>query len=423
MECANIVLSHLAHQEVALKEICTRVVETAYARCRKHGLALSVSLHTAGGDRAMLEGLLAAARERPDIIVGADNVIGDFQLHLPFNSHLWRAARTNPVQVFFDLDGEYWGRNFYPTCALGQYAAHLEEARRLGAECVNGRVSTGHDRRSPHFNVLPTRRVHYPGAVAASFGNRLPPDLEVCCFDTLGGFNAEFFCANAADPAVEPRAAVRTFLKVAFGDVPDELVEAFVDVEGVAARVFYTGHNYFNAQSILPSPKLARFWALDLQLTTPAGEVFVRRDTSREGRAAFEGWPLVVGLRTPGFSALIAEKHQAVADAEDLLSRVTRATGSLAPGDRDFIVRHFTDFVLLARAAAVLIEAMAHWFHLEADMSADGFPDRSRLAELVEAVSELSLEWQRRQPHDEWRVAERLSEWCELISPALGCSS
>ena len=94
----------------------------------------------------MVEALLKAARAYPDIMVTGDNVIGDFHIHLPFNQHLWRAAQTNPVQVCFDLYGEYWGRSFFPTSALSQYEEHLAIARRMGAQWVNGRISTGHDK-------------------------------------------------------------------------------------------------------------------------------------------------------------------------------------------------------------------------------------------------------------------------------------
>ncbi|MCG3147423.1 MAG: hypothetical protein PCFJNLEI_00863 [Verrucomicrobiae bacterium] len=388
MECASVIISNLQHQSISIAEIYRRIAETVFRKCRHHGLDMTVDLHTAGGHREALEGLLAAARANREIIVSADNVVGDFHLHLPFNLHLWRAAATNPVLVHFDLNGEYWGRNFYPTSALQQYAAHLREARQLGAVAVNGRISTGHDAGSPHFNVLPSRRHYYPTR------------QEVCCFDTLGGFNAEFFCAGEdADPAK----VVRDFLRREFGEPVDELAQIFLEVEAVNARIFYAGQNYFNAQSILPVPYLATFWALEEQLTAAPGEPFVRPDNPRAGRAAFAGWPIVPGLRATGLRALISEKQEAVADAEKLASRAGVATAHLPPEQRDFIRRHFEDWVLYAKAAAALLEAMGRHF--------TGQPPKVNLPVLAAA-------WRQRQPHDEWRVAAVLMEWHSLITKA-----
>jgi hypothetical protein len=93
----------------------------------------SVDLHTAGGDPNTRNGLLRAAQRHSDIIISADNVIGDFNPFLPFHASLVEAAKTNPIAVHFDFNGEYWGRNFVPTSALNQYGAHIEEARHLGA--------------------------------------------------------------------------------------------------------------------------------------------------------------------------------------------------------------------------------------------------------------------------------------------------
>lgn len=420
MECANIVISRLKRQTISIQDICGRIVETVYRKCSRHGLALSVDLHTAGGNRSALEGLLAAARAHPDIIVGADNVIGDFHLHLPFNSHLWRAAVTNPAQVHFDLNGEYWGRNFFPTSALRQYQEHIHEARMMGAACLNGRISTGHDRWSPHFNVLPSRRCFYPHSATASTEEPLSNALEVCCFDTLGGFNAEFFCRCATDEEVDCLDVARAFLRSEFGENVADLALVLADVEGVAARVFFAGQNYFNAQSVLPSPSQARFWALDLQFTAPPGEPIVSRDLPREGRAEFAGWPLPAGLRATGAHALMEEKRQALADAEKLLARAEHSTNGMLPADRSFILRQFEDLALFARAAKTLLDAMVHYYHILADKRDADIPDANRLADMNMEMEKIGQAWLDRQPNDEWKVATRLYEWRKEISRALG---
>ena len=411
MECADIVVSRLKHQSISFDEVCRRLVDTVHEKCLKHGLELSVDLHTAGGHRPLLDGLLAAAQSHSDIIVSADNVIGDFHLHLPFNSHLLRAAVTNPIQVHFDLNGEYWGRNFFPTCALSQYKEHIDEALALGEVCVNGRISTGHDRGSSYFNVLPSHRHLYADGAGLAEGGPLPENIEVSCFNTLGGFNAEFFCRYARHPSVRALDVVREFLDSELGKGLDDLAQVLIEVEPIAARVFYAAQNYFNAQSILPSPHLAHFWALDVQLTIPAGEPFPPHDLDRDGRAEFAGWPVPVGLLATGVHSLIEEKRQALADAESLLDRANLATSGAAPELRSFVLNQFEDFALYARAAAILLEAMAHYFHLREEKACADIPDRDRLAELVAEMKNIAGQWLGRQPNDEWKVASILHEW------------
>lgn len=419
MECANVQIARLQRQSIPHQQICGRIVDTVHRKCRRHNLALSVDLHTAGGHKATLDGLLTAASAHPDIVISADNVIGDFHMRLPFNAHLRRAAATNPIQVHFDLNGEYWGRNFFPTSALRQYEEHIQEARSLGAVCLNGRISTGHDRRNPHFNVLPARRRFYPSPIVDPTTTRLSDSLEVCCFDTLGGFNAEFFCRRAREDALDPLEVVRTFLRSEFGDDVDGLAQVLVDVEGVASRIFFADRNYFCSQSVLPSPSLARFFALDLQLVAPPGEPFVPNDLPKDGRAEFAGWPAPIGTPATGARALIEEKRRACADAAEILERAERATAGFSPEYRAFILRQFEDLVLYAHAAQTLLEAMAHYYHILSGRRDADMPNLARLAELDAQMGEIGARWLQRQPSDEWKVTSRLSEWRKEISRVL----
>jgi len=415
MECASIRIAHLRHQTLSTGEIIERIVETVHAFCRERGWRLDLDLHTAGGDRATLDGIFAAAARRPDVIVSGDNVVGDFQLRLPFNDHLRRAARSNPVQVHFDLNGEYWGRNFVPTCALAQYAEHLEEARRLGAECVNGRVSTGHDRWSPHDNLLPSRRRFYPALAEVKPGEPLPDNIEVCCTDTLGGMNAEFFCRRACDPAAQPEQAVRELLCDEFGPGAEALVGVFLRLEDVLARLFCVGRNYFVAQSVAQSPYLVPFWGLDFYMTSPAGtpfptpEVLARRDQANV--AAFSGWPTPLDHRTEGPAALIAEKVEALAAAKAMLAEVQQACEGVRPEDRDFLVGRFEDLVLFARAYRWLLEAQVHHFMLRGGVSVEGLPDRERLGAAQEQMRAVASDWVARYAADRYGLSALLNSW------------
>jgi len=403
MECANVQIFRLAHQRLSTAQIIDRLVATIHEACRKYGWKMTLDLHTAVGNTQTLQAILAAARKRPDVIISGDNVIGDFSLVLPFNEHLREAAKTNRVSVHFDLNGEYWGRNYVPTSALSQYARHLEEARRLGAECVNGRVSTAHDVWSPHGNILPRYRKEYP-----PFANR---SLQVSCTDTLGRLNAHFFCRRARDPRVTPEQAAREFLVEQFGRSAQSLVPVFLQVEEVDRGIFFMDGNYFAAQTVTRAPVLHRMWGWDEHVTSPAGTLLPTEQMKRNGGiAAFAGWPVPVGHRTSGPRAVLAEKAAAQRKAEELLEQVKTKSVTLDPADREFLVRQFEDLVLFARIYRLVAEVEVHSLLLDRNLTIDGLPDRDALDQAAKRLRRVRAEWLNRYPADPWGVAKLIDD-------------
>lgn len=403
MECANVQIFRLAHQGLSTEEIIERLVATIHDACRKYGWKMTLDLHTAVGNTETLHAILAAARKRPDVIVSGDNVIGDFSLVLPFNERLRNAAKTNPVSVHFDLNGEYWGRNYVPTSALGQYERDLENARRLGVECVNGRVSTAHDCWSPHGNFLPRYRNEYP-----PFENR---SLQVCCTDTLGRLNAHFFCRRARDPSVSREEATKEFLTEQFGESAVSLAPVFLKVEEVNRGIFFMDGNYFSAQTITRSPVLHRLWGWDEHIASPAGTPFPTDAMKRRGgMAAFAGWPVPVGHRTSGPRAILAEKTAAERTAKSLLEQVKAAGPSLEPEDRAFLVRQFEDLLLFARIYRLVAEVEAHGLLLARKTTVDGLPDRKTFDRAVKELRDVRAEWLKRYPADPWGVAKLIDD-------------
>ena len=83
------------------------------------------------------------------------------------------AVASKPTPVHFDVNDEHCGRSFVPSSALSQPCAHIEEARRMGALYIDERVSTAHDKWSPHAYVLPSRQF-YPGSDKMSYAKPLP---------------------------------------------------------------------------------------------------------------------------------------------------------------------------------------------------------------------------------------------------------
>ncbi len=422
-EGSEVVVSEFQHQTVPMEEYLDRIVGAVHEQCVRHNLEMSVDLHVMGGHRFAVDSLLVAARKRPAILVSADDTFGDFNLHSPFNVHLCRAATSNPLLVHFDVHSEYWGRNFYPSVNLSQLAQHLEEARALGAAYVNARIATIHDSWSPHANVLPGRRALYPQLARVRDGEPLPTDLELCCFDTLGGFNAEFFCRRAKDPTASPRETVCEFLRGEFGmDLP-ELAEVFLDVEGVAARVYYAGQGTFTAQSVLPDMGLVLGWfAHGEVMTTKAGAAFAYpfAQGMPSLRIPYHAGMVGPSYRAVGPAALVEEKRQALADAEDLLARARPAVAKLEADAQRFILQKFEDFAFFARAAHVVLEAEVHYFHMCTNKTNPGFPDARRMNELVPVLANFAAQWDQRQPHDEYHISRRLREWHKELIKSLG---
>jgi hypothetical protein len=422
MEGAGVEISSLEHQQLSLEDICSRIVDAVHSHLANTGIKLDVDLHTSGGDRVMRAGLLRAAQLHPDIIVSADNVMGDFNLFLPFHEDLVKASVTNPIAVHFDLNGEYWGRNFVPTSALDQYALHIEEALKLGAVYVDGRVGTIHDIWSPHANVLPSRRPLYPALAKVSSATPLPPDLDIPSTDTLGSFNAQFFCRRVKDPQCQPRDAVLEFVCREFGQNGKALVPIFVRLQRTTGKLFFADWNYYGAQSILPDSELMDLFYLSTQITLPAGTDFptpeIRKviSTHRGYRYALAGWPIPVGHLCAGTSSIIFDKQEGLEEAQWMLGEVRKTAQNLGSTDRDFLVRLFEDLEYFARARCYLIEAQVHYYLLKQGKKLDAFSSHSRLAELRSSLQLVMHEWETRYPGSRYLVAERLKYWLEILS-------
>ncbi|HBO45221.1 MAG TPA: hypothetical protein DD670_15095 [Planctomycetaceae bacterium] len=404
MECANVQIFRLAHQPISTAEIIERLVATIYDACRKHGWKMTLDLHTAAGNTQTLQAILDAAKKRPDIIISGDNVIGDYSLVLPFNEHLREAAKTNPVCVHFDLNGEYWGRNYVPTSALSQYERDIEEARRLGVESVNGRVSTAHDHWSPHGNILPRYQKEYP-----PYENQC---LQVSCTDTLGRLNAHFFCRRARDPGVTREQAAKEFLVEQFSESAEALVPVFLKVEEVNRGIFNMGRNYFAAQSVVRAPWHYPLWGWDEYMTSPADTPFptAAMHARKRGMAAFAGWPTPVGHRTPGPRAILAEKAEAQRTAEQLLEQVKVVGASLDSTDREFLVRQFEDLVLFAQIYRLAAEVDVNATLLNRNIAIDGLPDREGLDRAVKELRDVRAEWKTRYPADPFGLLKLIDD-------------
>ena len=229
MERATIKIARLKNQRISTGEIIANIVDTIHRHLTPRDCKLDIDLHTSGGETRTLHSLMDAARKHDDIFISADNTIGDYHLHLPFNKHLKEAAKNNPVIVNFDLNGEYWGKNFVPTSAINQYEAHIEEARKINAAYINGRVATENDMRNPHANIMPARKKYYPGLSDISNDKALPLDLRVPCIDTLNAFNAVYFCLKCKNRDTDKRKVIKEFMHNELGPFYGKFIHGKID--------------------------------------------------------------------------------------------------------------------------------------------------------------------------------------------------
>ncbi len=424
MEGAGVQVSSLDHQQLSTEGICNRVVSAIHNHLAKTGLALDVDLYTAGGDPVVRMGLLHAAQHFPDIIVSGDNVVGDFNAFLPFNQHLVEAAKTNLIAVHFDLNGEYWGRNFIPTSALHQYSMHIEEARKLGASYIDGRVATVHNTWSPHANVLPSRRRFYPGLEKVSDTKPLPSDLNITSTDALAVVEAEFFCRRVSDPLVQPQESVLDSLCREFGPEAKALVPTYLRLEHTLGNLFFADKNYYGFQSVLPDSSNMDLGYLGTQIMLPEGTEFPTPDLRKEISAkrgykfAFAGWPVPLGHLCSGTSAILFDKKQGLAEAEEIMAQAKNGLRYLALEDRIFLDRLFEDLVYFAKSRCLLMEAQVHYYSLKQGLQGGVPADPARLKKLSEDLRKLAEEWSARYPGGRYLLAERLLPWVKTMVAA-----
>jgi hypothetical protein len=420
MECASLRIAHLKQQTIDMQEICTRIISTVYDHLHADGrsIPLAQDLHTTGGDTRTLHSLLSAATEHPDIILGADNCIGDYTLHLPFNTHLIRASQTNPFMVNFDLNGEYWGRNYVPTAAFRQYESHIEECLQYRPRYINGRIATEHNILNPHANVLPSRRQHYPTLQTVSNEEPLPTDLEIPCTDSIGAVNAEYVCRKVQDPSLTCEDVVSEFLTREFGPEAAGLTPVFMKLEAIAGKIFYIDKNNYHGQSLLCSETFIPVYALDVHMTAPEGtpipndEIFERTNASWHP-IAFAGWPLPKGHQAGGPHRMLKDKEDAVRAARACLDAIEAMAGRLAGEDYAYLHGMFEDYDFFARAFRHLIEFHLHFYHLKRGRQNGPFPDLKVLEETRKTLLKLAAEWTSRYPGDRYAMASTLTGWAD----------
>jgi hypothetical protein len=270
--------------------------------------------------------------------------------------------------------------------------------------------------------VLPSHRKFYPRIAGLSAASPFPPDLFIPSTDTVGCFNAEFFCRRGRDPQTQGRDVLVDFLTREFGENAKSLVPTFLRLQHTLGNLFFADTNYYGFQSIIPSPEIMSLGYLSDQLLLSAGTEFPTPElrkviNGKEGyHFAFAGWPTPLGHLCAGTSAIIFDKRAGLKEAQEILREVRKASKDLESTDRDFLVRQFEDLVYMARARRYLIEAQAHYYLLKQGKRVDEFPDRSRLEQLRGSLEAVMHEWETRYPGGRYQVTEQLKGWLGILS-------
>lgn len=425
MERAAIKVARLKNQKVSTDEIINRIVGTIHNRLKCFNCRLDIDLHTAGGETKTLNSLMSAAQKFDDVFVSADNTIGDYHLHLPFNKYLKIASQTNALIVNFDLNGEYWGRNFVPTTAIEQYEKHVEEARGMGAKYVNGRVATENDIFAPHANVLPSKINHYPEVLNISNETAIPSDLRIPSFDTIGCFNAEYFCQVVKNPGIAKEVVIGNFLNREFGFARNKentkrFINIFLILERTLKKIFYVDKNLYHGQSLLCMPSFVPIYAIAEHFTSNAGTPFpsTKALITTGGSThpiAFEGWPVPEGHICAGPQEIIREKEKAVWECKAILMDVSEIIADIELEAKNYILGLFEDLYYFARAFNILTHAHVHYFLLVKGEKINDFPNVDILKKLLICMKQLAAEWNQRYPGSRYFMAETMTEWVKII--------
>ncbi len=428
MERAVIKISRLKNQRISTDEIIANIVNTIHRHLEPRNCKLDVDLHTSGGETGTLHSLMNAARKHNDIFMSADNTIGDYHLHLPFNKHLKEAAKRNPVIVNFDLNGEYWGKNFVPTSAINQYEAHIEEARKIKAGYLNGRVATENDMRNPHMNILPVRKKYYPALAGLSDNKTLPDDLRISCIDTLNAFNAIYFCLKCKERDTDKEKVIKECMSKELGlavenSALEKLTSIFLDLEKTLKKIFYIDKNLYHGQSLLCRNLFIPVYAIDTHLTSPEGTLFPTPEALAEtGNSvhpvAFKGWPVPEGHICCGPEKIIREKEEALAESSAMLQDIIEISKDIeAEENRDFLRKLFEDMEIFAKAFLALSIAHIHYFLLrDGKKISDDLPDKNQLGSALVFMQEIADEWKVKYPADRYSLYKTLIEWKDIIA-------
>ena len=208
-ECSIFTPSRLKHQTVSKAEIARRAMKAVYDVCQRRGKIMMHDIHTAGADKELSKGIIDAARELPELILGADATYSDWQIHLPTTPWLAEMRKKNRIYMGFDASGEFFGQGRtiggWPRWIL----KHFNAAREHGLTGISVRSS----------------------CIAKDNSCLVVPMLE---------FNLRLIAQLGLHGEVDLDAEIRAWWKRHFsGELPDGMKEVFLSFEDYIEKALY----------------------------------------------------------------------------------------------------------------------------------------------------------------------------------------
>lgn len=310
----------------------------------------------------------------------------------------------------------------------GEVANQLIKALHLGEtpESLKKRAKDKLDMRNPHANVLPSKKQYYPKLANVSNDKPLDMYLRIPSLDTLGAFNAIYFCLKTKNKNIKKEKVIGDFLKKEFqleenSEAEKQLVKIFLNLENTLKKIFLIDKNLYHGQSLLCQPVFVPVYAINAHMTSPEGTLFPTKEAlditnNSVHPVAFKGWPVPEGHICCGPEKIIAEKEQAVFETEAMLKEVLEITAGFETEKRDYLRNLFQDLYFFSRAFSCLTQAHVHYFLLQKGTRINNYPNRDALKALLESMALLAKEWSEKYPGSRYSISETLTEWKNIIN-------
>ncbi|MBI4027013.1 MAG: hypothetical protein HY360_18660 [Verrucomicrobia bacterium] len=134
--------ARLKHQTVSKAEIARRAMKAVYEVCQRRGKIMTHDIHTAGANKELSQGIIDAAADLPELILGADATYSDWHLHLDTCPWLAQMKKHNRIYMGFDASGEFFGQGRTIGGWPRWITKHFNAGKKHGLDAVSIRSST-----------------------------------------------------------------------------------------------------------------------------------------------------------------------------------------------------------------------------------------------------------------------------------------
>lgn len=208
-ECSLFTPSRLKHQTISKQEIAKRSMRAVYDVCQKRGKIMTHDIHTAGADADLTRGIIEAAVEMPEMILGADCTYSDWHMHLDTCHWLPEMRKRGNFYIAFDGSGEFFGQ---------------------------GRTIGGW----PRWIMKHFANAKGPGLVGLSIRNNTLRKDNSCILLPMLELNLRVTAQLGLHGEVDLDAEIKAWWKRHFmGEIPDGMKEVLLSFEAILEKMMY----------------------------------------------------------------------------------------------------------------------------------------------------------------------------------------